>query len=74
MLSPESDASIAPPPLQASEQVWFAWLLSKGNYGFLMRNEERDIHPKLIELLRQRKDAFAALGVDIQTIQSRTNI
>lgn len=74
VLSPESDASIAPPPGQASEQLWFGWLLSKTGYGYIMTNEEHDIHPKLVELLRRRKDDFAALGVDIHSIQSRTNI
>jgi hypothetical protein len=39
-----------------------------------MTNEEGDVHPKFIELLRARKSEFADLGVDIYRIQSRVNI
>lgn len=74
VLSPESDHRIAPRPDQASEQLWFGWLLSHSGYGYIMRNEDRDIHPQLVCMLREKKEQFAAIGVDIDTIQSRTNI
>jgi hypothetical protein len=74
VLVPETDHSILPPPALATKQLWFAWLLSQTGYGYIMKNEEHDIHPKLVELLREQKDKFAALGIDINTLQSRTNI
>ncbi len=74
VLVPETDHSIAPPPALATKQLWFAWLLSQTGYGYIMKNEEHDVHPKLVELLRRRKAEFAAIGIDINTIQSRTNI
>lgn len=74
VLAPESDHSIAPPPHHASEQLWFASALTKTEFGFIMTNEERDVHPKFIELLRARRSEFADLGVDIYRIQSRVNI
>ena len=74
VMAPESDLSIAPPPAHASEQLWFANALTKTEFGFIMTNEDRDIHPKLPQLLRARREAFADLGVNIYKIQSRTNI
>lgn len=74
IFAPESDPSISPPPDEATEQIWFACLLARTPYGFLLVNEEHDIHPHFIELLRQRSAEFAALGLDLTTIQSRINI
>jgi hypothetical protein len=39
-----------------------------------MRNEDNDINPALLELLEERREDFASVGLDIDTIQSRTNI
>jgi hypothetical protein len=71
---PESDNSIVAPPRIASEQIWISTFLSKTKFGFIMRNEDEDIHPILIETLREFKDEFDALGINIDDIQSRTNI
>ena len=74
VLSPEADLSIAQPPDLSTDQLWFAWMLSTCSYGFITKNEDRDIHPQLIRLLQQKRAAFEEVGVDINTIQSRTNI
>jgi hypothetical protein len=74
VLSPEEDHSIMQPPDLATDQLWFAWMLSTSNYGFIVKNEDRDIHPQLIRLLIQKQAAFAEIGIDIKTIQSRINI
>jgi len=74
VLAPESDLSISPAPLEATEQMWLSYMLSKAVFGYVTRNEDRDIHPALIEILESRREAFAELGLDIDSIQSRTNI
>ena len=73
-LAAEDDPSVAPPPEQATEMLWISWMLSKTNYGFILANEEDDVHPRLVELLRARTAEFEALGMDIRTISSRINI
>jgi len=74
VMAPESDLSIAPPPDLASELLWFANALTKSEFGFIMTNEDQDVHPKFPNLLRGRRSEFADLGVNIYRIQSRTNI
>lgn len=74
LFGPESDEAMLPPAAHASESLWIAYMLSHAVYGHIMRDEDRDIHPALREQLERRRTAFAALGVDIDTIQSRTNI
>lgn len=74
VIAPESDLSIAPDLTRATQMLWFTNLLSRTEYGFITRNEEEDIPPLLIELLKEKEAEFAALGVDINAIESRTNI
>jgi hypothetical protein len=74
VFAPESDPSIAPPPDRATEQLWISCMLSRSVYGFVMRNEDRDINPVFVDMLDRRRAEFAAVGLDIDTIQSRTNI
>lgn len=74
IFSPENDESIAPDPVIATEQLWISYMLSKSGYGFILKNEERDIHPDLPKRLRQQRQAFADWGLDIKELQSRTNI
>ncbi|PTL81859.1 hypothetical protein DAT35_21495 [Vitiosangium sp. GDMCC 1.1324] len=73
-LGSEEDLDVAPPPDQATEMLWISWMLSKTNYGFILANEEDDVHPRLAELLRAHSAGFAALGLDIRTVSSRINI
>jgi hypothetical protein len=74
VLVPEEDPDVAPPPDEATEMLWISWMLSKTNYGFILANEEDDVHPRLVELLRARAPEFAELGLDVRTISSRINI
>lgn len=70
----ESDETVLPPPEDATMQLWISYMLSNTNFGFILKNEEKDIHPRLIEILKQYQQDFATLGVDISKIPSRTNI
>jgi hypothetical protein len=70
----DADPEVAPPPDQATEMLWISWMLSKTGYGFILANEEGDMHPRLVELLRARAAELAALGLDAQTVRSRINI
>jgi hypothetical protein len=49
-------------------------MLSRTSYGFLLANEEDDVHPRLLELLVGHAPEFAALGLDLEMVQSRINI
>lgn len=74
IFTPESDDSVLPPAEDATMQLWISYMLSKTNFGFLLKNEDKDIHPKFVELLQKYRDDFSAMGVDISLITSRTNI
>ncbi len=74
VMAPESDLSIAPDLTRSTQMLWFTNLLSRTEYGFITKNEEQDIHPYFIQLLNENKETFAKLGVDIESIESRTNI
>jgi hypothetical protein len=71
---PESDWSVAPTPVHASEQLWFANFLSNTRFGFIMRNEDHDIPPLFLQVLKSVKPQLDALGFDLNDLQSRTNI
>ncbi|WP_228560185.1 MULTISPECIES: lipoxygenase family protein [Myxococcus] len=73
-LSTEADHDVAPPPEEATEMLWISWMLSKTSYGFLLANEEADVHPRFVEFLRAHAAEFSALGMDIRTVSSRINI
>ncbi|MFT4801451.1 MAG: hypothetical protein ACI93N_001223 [Flavobacteriaceae bacterium] len=73
-LGPESDMSIAPDLTRSTQMMWWSNMLSKTGYGFITKNEDNDINPKLIEALKAKEKDFNALGFNIDTIQSRTNI
>ena len=73
-LAAEGDPDVAPPPDDASEMLWLSWMLSKTSYGFLIANEEDDVHPRFVELLVGQAPELAALGLDLGMVQSRINI
>ena len=58
------------PPTNSGTRGW----LSNSNYGFITKNEDRDIHPQLIRMLQEQREAFAEVGFDIDHLQSRVNI
>lgn len=74
VMAPESDLSIAPDLTRSTQMLWFTNLLSRTEYGFITENEEKDIHPYFIKMLMEHKIDFAELGVNIEAIESRTNI
>jgi len=74
VLGPESDLHIAPDLTRATEMIWFTNFLSRTEYGFITRNEEQDVNPIFLRLLEAKQEQFAAWGVDIHKIESRTNI
>lgn len=73
-LGPENDLSIAPDLTRSTQMMWWSNMLSKTGYGFITKNEDNDINPKLIAALEAKRQDFDRLGFDIDTIQSRTNI
>ncbi len=74
VLVPEDDLSVAPGPRHATEMLWISYMLSMTRYGFLLRNEEEDLHPRLVDLLREQVGTFAELDLDLDTVSSRINI
>ena len=74
VLGPEDDLNIAPSLKIATQQLWFANFLSRTEYGFITKNEDGDVNPLFTELLEKQREAFAKIGVDIDDIESRTNI
>ena len=74
ILGPEDDDTIAPDLKISTQMMWWSNMLSKTGYGYIMKNEQGDINPLLIKKLKEKEAEFAAVGVDIYTIQSETNI
>lgn len=74
VMAPESDLQIAPDLIRGTQMLFFTNLLSRTEYGFITRNEEGDVNPRFARALEARRDAFRLLGVDIDAIESRTNI
>lgn len=72
----ESDDSVLPPPREATKQLLISYFLSSCTYGFILNNEERDIHPEFVRLLKKYKEKFTDIhpGLDVSKIPSRTNI
>ncbi|MDH5797353.1 MAG: hypothetical protein OEZ19_02220 [Paracoccaceae bacterium] len=74
IMAPEDDYDIAPDLVRSTQMLWFTNLLSRTEYGFITRNEEGDVNPLFSDLLKKKRDDFANLGVDVDAIESRTNI
>jgi hypothetical protein len=74
VMGPESDHSIAPDLTRSTQMMWWSNMLSRTGYGFIMANEEEDVPPQLREHLERHRQEFADLDLDIDIIQSRTNI
>jgi hypothetical protein len=74
VLAPESDLGISPDLTRSTQMMWFSNFLSRTEYGFITRDEEKDINPYFSNLLLNKKEEFAALGVIVENIESRTNI
>jgi hypothetical protein len=74
ILGPESDLSISPDLTRSTGTLWYTNFLSRTEYGFITRNEEGDVNPIFSKMLLDKKEEFAKLGVDVNSIESRTNI
>lgn len=74
ILGPEDDPTISPDLTISTQMMWWSNMLSRTGYGFITKNEEKDISPRFIELLEEQREAFAKVDIDIDNIQSRTNI
>ncbi|HUM45375.1 MAG TPA: lipoxygenase family protein, partial [Chitinophagales bacterium] len=74
IIAPESDLGIAPDLTRSTQMMWFSNFLSRTEYGFITRNEEKDIDPHFSEMLLNNKEQFAKWRVDVANIESRTNI
>ncbi len=74
ILGPEDDPAISPDLTISTQMMWWSNMLSRTGYGFITKNEEKDISPRFIELLEEQREAFAKVDIDIDNIQSRTNI
>lgn len=74
VLQPESELSIAPDLTRSTQMLFFTNFLSRTEYGFITRNEEHDINPEFKKRLEVHRKAFSDLGVNIDNIESRTNI
>jgi len=71
---PEDDYSISPDVTRSTQMMWFSNLLSRTEYGFITRDEEHDVDPYFCKLLKSKTKEFAELNVEIDNIESRTNI
>lgn len=74
IMAPESDYDIAPDLERSTQMLFFTNLLSRTEYGFITRNEEHDVNPHFARLLEEKREKFKSLGVDVDSIESRTNI
>ncbi|MCK5869516.1 hypothetical protein BMR07_15215 [Methylococcaceae bacterium CS1] len=76
IMAAESDTRIAPDLTRSTQMMWFSNLLSRTEYGFIVRNEENDINPELIRMLIASKEKIElnGNGMLIENIESRTNI
>jgi len=73
-MAPESDLSIAPDLTRSTQMMWFSNLLSRTEYGFIIKNEQGDVDPRFINLLFAKKDEFKKYKVEVDQIESRINI
>lgn len=73
-LGGEQDESIAPLPVEASEQLFFVNVLTRMVRGLILKNDLGDMRPELIAFLSERKQEFLDIGFDPARIRSRINI
>ena len=74
VMGSESDYTIAPDLTRSTQMMWWSNMLSHTGYGFIMADEDKDVPPDLRKRLEDKRQAFADLELDIDIIQSRTNI
>ncbi len=72
-MAPESDTSILPPSELQSLALRTTNTLAGFTYGYLLKNEDGDVHPRLIELVTARRADFDRAGFDLSDLRSRMN-
>jgi hypothetical protein len=74
IMAPESDTRIAPDLTISTQMMWFSNFLSRTEYGFIVKNEDGDMDPRFIRMLLDKQEEFRKYDVEIDQIESRTNI
>jgi hypothetical protein len=69
----EDDETVLPGRDVASIILAVSNMLTNFNYGYMLKNEDGDIPPDLIELIESKKAEFEKLGFDLNTLRSRLN-
>lgn len=67
------DPSKVVPPSEALEYPFITYILNYTEYGYIMRNEDKDMNPDLIKAIVSRSDDFAKLNYNIREIRSCIN-
>ncbi len=70
----EADPAVLPPPKVMMEGIETNSVGINTNYGYILRDEESDVPPRLKQLIAESREAFAALGLDVDDLRSRINI
>jgi len=72
-MADEDDMHVMPGQEAASVILGASHMLTNFRYGYVLKNEDGDVSPKLIELVRSKKAEFEDLGFDIDSLRSRLN-
>lgn len=66
--------STNPKPIENSFQIFIVNALVNTQYGYILKNEERDISTVLIRMLKDKQTDFQSYDYDIKAIRSKINI
>ncbi|WP_017314366.1 lipoxygenase family protein [Mastigocladopsis repens] len=69
----EDDESVLPGREVASIILAVSNMLTNFDYGYMLKNEDGDIPPQLIELIESKRGEFEKLGFDLNSLRSRLN-
>lgn len=73
LTSEQVDPNRVVPADEALLQPFITYLLAYTRYGYIVRNEDDDMNPALIKILKNNTDKFRELGMDIRDIRSCIN-
>lgn len=69
----ENDPTSYPHPRDAVTQLKLAFALPDLKYGYVIKNEENDMHPLLIQKLKEREKELDALNFPLSKLRSSIN-
>lgn len=72
-LGDEDDETVLPGQRIAAIALGVNHMLDNFRYGYMLKNEDGDVPPRLIELIISKNSEFAELGFDINFLRSRLN-